>query len=224
MRLLLHLGALAGGVFLTGRARKTIAVFLRARALTKLVDREAEVAAGMLAHYRAQGGWAEEEDDAEAPEYKELRSGEILAQEEDGTPISLPPNAPAMSELSHAQQSRRARNFMQYWCARVHERFSVVGNWDKAALACTRIWLCKAMKEPREYYVSEAKADGAIVRVRKCKKGMHTSQIAACVDWIVTAAHKGTIAQAAQERVRKAARPNFLMRIFGITETPGYCA
>lgn len=224
MRILLHLGALAGGIGginLFMRARKTIVVYLRARALTKLVECEAETGVARLGHYRARGGWMDDDDDLEAPEYKVLRSGEIAAQDRDGTPITLAPDAPSMSELSHAVLTRRARLFMQYWCARVHEKYNVVGNWDKSALACTKIWLCKVMKEPREYYVSVAQENGGVVRERRCKKGMHTSQISACVDWIVTAAHKGTVAQAAQNRIRHDSRPNLLMRIFGISDCAG---
>lgn len=221
MRLLLHVCALAGGVHLLGKARKTIGAILRARALTKLVEREAELATARLGQFRALGGWAEEEEDPEPEEFRVLKSGEIAATDQDGVPISLPPDAPAMSELTHEQVSRRARNFMQYWCARVHEKFSVVGNWDRAALACTRIWLCKAMKEPRTYYVSVAQADGRVVREPRHRKGMHTSQIAACVDWIVTAAHRGTIAQAAQVKVRNESRSNWIMRLFGVDDTVG---
>lgn len=163
----------------------------------------------------------------------------------DGEVGELPPDCPP-EPMTYGDDGlgSRAALFRRYWVARVHAEYPrVVGNWDEAALAATRLYLCKVMKEPREYYVRVRKeevigADGKprLVEVvhpeqepdscqdflhvgyrKKFKRGMTTMQIESCVDWLVTAAHMGTPAMAAQEALRESMRPNWLMRMCGLT-------
>lgn len=132
----------------------------------------------------------------------------------DGEPGELAPDFPLEPlACSDSPGGRRARAFRRYWVSRVHEQFPlVVGSWEDASLACTRRWLCQEMRSPRRYYVRDA--NGSLTL--KHKRGMHTTQIAACVDWLVTAAHVGTPAQAHQRAIRDQLRPNFLMRWLGL--------
>lgn len=112
---------------------------------------------------------------------------------------------------------RRAAAFRRYWVARVHCEYPrVVGNWDEAALGCTKLYLCKAMREPRRYYVMERQRDGSERLAVRYKQGMTVAQVAHCVDWVVTAAHTGTPAQATQRAVQMAMKPNWLMRLCGL--------
>lgn len=147
----------------------------------------------------------------------------------EGDPGEIAPDMPeGPLSCGEGHLGRRAVLFRRYWVARVHEQYPrVVGDWSEPSLACTRLFLCKAMKEPRVYYVEQTETrwvDDKEVEVtklvRKCKRGMSTSQIAHCVDWIVSAAHLGTPAQAAQRRLVQEMKPNWLMRMFGLRQSP----
>lgn len=80
----------------------------------------------------------------------------------DGETGELPPNAPACPlEGGTGATGRRAAMFRRYWVGRVHAIYPrVVGCWDESSLACTRMFLCKAMKEPRKYYILDGKPVG----------------------------------------------------------------
>lgn len=136
----------------------------------------------------------------------------------DGELGELPPDMPSGPlQVGDGPAGRRAAAFRRYWVARVHGEYPrVVGNWDEAALGCTRLFLCKAMREPRRYYVAQQQADGSRKLVVKYKQGMTVAQVAHCVDWIVTAAHTGNPAQATQRAVQAAMKPNWLMRLCGL--------
>jgi hypothetical protein len=76
------------------------------------------------------------------------------------------------------------------------------------------------MREPRDYYVTDT-VNGKSQRRKIHRLGMTTTQIADCVDWIVTAAHIGTPAQAMQREIRRGLKPNLLMRLFGVQDYAG---
>lgn len=174
-----------------------------------------------------------------------MEVGDVAIIGSDGEVGELPPDCPE-EPMTYGDDGlgSRAALFRRYWVARVHAEYPrVVGNWDEAALAATRLFLCKAMREPREYYVRMRKeevigGDGKphvidVVHPEQCpdtfsclqnvsyrkkfKRGMTTMQIERCVDWLVTAAHMGTPAMAAQEALRESMRPNWLMRMCGLT-------
>lgn len=170
--------------------------------------------------------------------YPDVPPGTMAIVGSEGEVGELAPDCPD-EPLSYGDtgEGRRAALFRRYWVARVHAEYPrVVGNWDPAALAATRLYLCKAMKEPREYYVrvTTKEEEGRKVTYphpewrpdvcgefgttyrKKYKRGMTTMQIEHCVDWLVTAAHMGTPAMAAQEALRDSMRPNWLMRMFGL--------
>lgn len=215
---------IAAAVFFASTWWSEVKEWLAARELTTLVAREAEAMEARLADLRRHWGWLQIEvepdvdpGDAGFP----TASGALAVLDQDGAPIEIAPDPPAIAELSlAAPASRRARLFAQYWVSRVHERFpAVVGTWDKASLASTRLWLCKEMRASRPYTVRRQEENGQVVREVRYRRGMHTHQIAACVDWLVTLAHRGTLAQQAQEKIRQARRPNWIMRLLGYNET-----
>lgn len=198
------------------RVLRAIRRAYRAHRLTSEVGREAEAMEGRLAECRLNWGWAEDYVPYEVTDEEQTASASIIALDEDDNPIELHPDPPRADELSLAIPSRRARLFAQYWVGRVHERYPrVIGDWKEASLACTRIFLCKAMRENREYYVWRT-VDGERQLVRKMRRGYHTHQIAACVDWIVTLAHRGSPSQQAQIKLREQVRPNWIMRLLGL--------
>jgi len=147
---------------------------------------------------------------------------EVAVVSEDGALAEMAPSYPEnFKACDRGPLGRRASAFKRYWVARVHEQYPrVVGNWDDAALACTRIFLCKAMREPRDYYVTDV-VNGRPTKRKVHRLGMTTTQIAECVDWIVTAAHIGTPAQAMQREIRRGLKPNWLMRVFGVHDYAG---
>lgn len=140
----------------------------------------------------------------------------------DGEIGELPPDMPEGPLVVGAEaRGRRAAAFRRYWVNRVLEQYPrVVGNWDDAALACTRVFLCKAMRAPRKYYVEEAVAGKGVKLRVKYKRGMTTSQIGYSVDWLVTAAHAGTPGMTTQRAVQANLRPNWLMQRFGLITGP----
>lgn len=147
-----------------------------------------------------------------------LPSGSFAAIiSKDGEIGELPPDVPEnLMATSTGEIGRRAAAFRRYWVARVHQQYPrVVGCWDEASLACTRLFLCKIMAEGRKYYV-EDRRDGKTVLVPKFKQPMYLYQIEACVDWLVTAAHMGTPKHAVQQAVRADLKPNWLMRMLGL--------
>lgn len=153
-----------------------------------------------------------------------LPGGSIMALvSSDGEPGELPPDMPdGPLVVGEGPIGRRAAAFRRYWVARVYERYPrVVGDWSEASLACTRLYLCSIMKEARKYYVEDKQTDGSVKLRAVFRRGMTTMQIMACVDWIVTSAHYGTPAQAAQRAVAESMRPNWLMRMFGLHASRG---
>lgn len=138
----------------------------------------------------------------------------VSGEEEPGEIAPDFPEQPLSIGTSPA--SRRGAAFRRYWVARLHEAYPrVVGSWDESSLACSRMYLCKAMREPRKYFVEDKIGQNVTLRAR-FKRGMTTQQIASCVDWIVTAGHLGTPEQAAQRAIRESLKPNWLMRMFGV--------
>lgn len=131
----------------------------------------------------------------------------------------LPPDMPQNPlQIGDGYVGRRAAAFRRYWVARAQNEYPrVVGCWDEGALACTRLFLCKAMRAARKYYVEDVNEQGRVVLRAQYKQGMTESQIAHCVDWLVTAVHTGTPRQAIQRAVHAQMKPNWLMRMCGLT-------
>lgn len=217
----LSLGSLFGMLHMTQPAfwRE----WMEARELTTLIGDLSFTLEDRLREIRRGWGWLQVEAEPEVPEIFEadpLASGAFGVVDGEGRHGEIAPDAPPLNELSLTTfPSRRAQLFAQYWVSRVHERFpAVVGSWDRASLACTRLWLCKEMRADREYTTSRRGPNGEVVREVKHRRGMHTHQISACVDWIVTLAHRGTLEQQALERVRASMQPNWFMRLLGYKE------
>lgn len=168
----------------------------------------------------------EETEDVDLQGVTELEGGRrFAAVNSEGMPGELAPECPPMKELLGFRTvgvTRRMRRFMKYWVDRVHEDYPrVVGDWSKPSLACTRRHLVKIMREPRIYYIQARVPGGDMKMVKMFKAGMHTHQISSCVDWIVSLAHAGTAAQHVQEAVICQLKPNWFMRLFGLTDSPG---
>lgn len=208
-----------GAVVLAIPAVACLPRLLRAYALTKRIARLGEQTQESL-----ELADAEPSDGALPPQVQvgaQCGDGSSLVLNEKGEAVvECAPDAPSNSELRE-RLSRRARLFASYWVNRVHEEYPrVVGDWDEASLACTRRYLTKIMKEPRLYYVRKRER-GQWVYEKKYKRGMTTSQVASCVDWIVTLSHRGTDEQLAQLAARQAEQPNWLMRLLGV-RVPGF--
>lgn len=204
--------------------------FLRALEVTTRASCDAEMFVSMMEHDWTHGGsrlvgYDPGSQDASVLSQgpAELADGSFLVLVgKNGEPGQLPPDVPLDPMAGGTgREGRRAAAFRRYWVARVHEVYPrVVGSWEESSLACTRVFLCKAMREARQYYVEEAEADGSTKMKLKFKRGMCGYQIEACVDWLVTAAHLGTPNQAAQAAVRASLKPNWLMRMCGLHRHP----
>lgn len=207
------------------RTRKCLLKVWRAARVTARLRGEAE------RRYLSMSGDNLFQSDNEIPEevdlegITEMEGGRrFAAVNNEGKPGELPPVCPSMQELTARAPvglTRRMRRFMKYWVDRVHEEFPrVVGDWSEPSMACTRKYLARIMREPREYYV-RARVGDKHQMVKMYKNGMHGHQIAACVDHIVTLAHAGTTAQHVEKEVRRELKPNWLMRVLGLSECPG---